>query len=182
MHVGDGAWVLVDSCGRTDAPSALEYLGILGVDPGEAVKLIVASHWHDDHIRGIAQMAAVCRKAKFCCSNVLCADEFLGVVHALENRHFAASSSGVREIYSVFSRLLRRIRYGEDRRGSSNSQGAVERTIGESGIRLQLTTEASAGCRSTTSSDRSAHAMAGRIAGSRVPSEGVHSRVTSVRA
>ena len=50
-------------------------------------------------------MAAVCRKAKFCCSNVLCADEFLGVVHALDNRHFAASSSGVREIYSVFSRL-----------------------------------------------------------------------------
>ena len=105
MHVGDGAWVLVDSCGRTDAPTALEYLEILGVDPGEAVKLIVASHWHDDHIRGIAQMAAVCRKAKFCCSNVLCADEFLGVVHALDNRHFAASSSGVREIYSVFSRL-----------------------------------------------------------------------------
>ena len=50
-------------------------------------------------------MAAVCRKPKFCCSNVLCADEFLGVVHALDNRHFAASSSGVREIYSVFCRL-----------------------------------------------------------------------------
>ena len=56
MHVGEGAWVLVDSCGRTDAPAALEYLKILGVDPGEAVKLIVASHWHDDHIRGIGQV------------------------------------------------------------------------------------------------------------------------------
>ena len=268
MHVGDGAWVLVDSCGRTDAPTALEYLEILGVDPGEAVKLIVASHWHDDHIRGIAQMAAVCRKAKFCCSNVLCADEFLGVVHALDNRHFAASSSGVREIYSVFSRLREvggvptwavanrrifvhglcriwalspsddafvdfmramspllpragqaetrvpsrspneiavalRIEVGDiavllgadlEQRGWSKILAyataktgvvrptrrgrAVERTIGESGIRLQRTP--APGGRSTTSSDRSAHAMAGRIAGSRVPSEGVF-RVISVR-
>ena len=59
MHVGEGAWVLVDSCGRANAPAALEYLGTLGVDPAEAVKLIVASHWHDDHVRGIEQMAAV---------------------------------------------------------------------------------------------------------------------------
>ena len=105
MHIGDGAWVLVDSCGRSDAPAALDYLKNLGIDPAEAVKFIVASHWHDDHIRGIAHMAKACRSATFCCANVLCANEFLAAVHALERRHFAASSSGVREIYSVFSRL-----------------------------------------------------------------------------
>ena len=105
MHIGEGAWVLVDSCGRADAPAALDYLETLGIDPAEAVKLVVASHWHDDHIRGIAHMAKACSTATFCCANVLCAEEFLAVVHALEHRHFAASSSGVREIYDVFSML-----------------------------------------------------------------------------
>ena len=105
MHIGEGAWVLVDSCGRADAPAALDYLETLGIDPAKAVKLIVASHWHDDHICGIAHMARACSTATFCCASVLCAEEFLAAVHALEHRHFAAFGSGVREIYDVFSRL-----------------------------------------------------------------------------
>ena len=32
MHIGEGAWVLVDSCGRADAPAALDYLETLGID------------------------------------------------------------------------------------------------------------------------------------------------------
>ena len=103
MHSGEGAWVLVDSCGRADAPAALDYLKSIGIDPAEAVKLVVASHWHDDHMRGMAHMAKVCGTATFCCASVLCAKEFLAVVHALEHRHFAAFGSGVREIYGVFS-------------------------------------------------------------------------------
>lgn len=105
MHIGGGSWVLVDSCGRADAPAALDYLGELGVDPAEAVKLVVASHWHDDHVRGMAAMASACRTATFCCASVLCTEEFLAAVHALEHRHFAAFGSGAREIYDVFSKL-----------------------------------------------------------------------------
>ena len=87
MHIGEGAWVLVDSCGRADAPAALDYLETLGIDPAKAVKLIVASHWHDDHICGIAHMARACSTATFCCASVLCAEEFLAAFHALEHRH-----------------------------------------------------------------------------------------------
>ena len=104
MHVGAGVWVLVDSCGRADAPAALEYLASVGVDPAEAVELIVASHWHDDHIRGMAHLAHTCTGATFCCSTAFCTDEFLEVF-ALEEHHFAAFGSGVREIFDVFSRL-----------------------------------------------------------------------------
>ena len=104
MHVGDGAWVLVDSCGRADAPAALHYLGTLGIDPADAVKLIVATHWHDDHIRGIAHMASICNTASFCCAAALRAEEFLAAIHELEHRHFAAFGSGVQEIYKLFSR------------------------------------------------------------------------------
>ena len=105
LHVGDGAWILVDSCGRADAPAALAYLRALGLNPASVVVLIVATHWHDDHIRGIAQMVEVCTNAAFCCSSVLCQEEFLTAVRALDRRHFASFGSGLREIHGTFSRL-----------------------------------------------------------------------------
>lgn len=105
MHVGDGAWVLVDSCGRSDDPAALNYLRAIGVDPSQAVTMIVATHWHDDHIRGLARMVQVCAKASFCCAIALCTEEFLAMVYALEGRHYASSVSGIREIHRVFSVL-----------------------------------------------------------------------------
>ena len=59
-------WVVVDPCVDEDrAPKALSYLEALGVDPGEAVVLIVATHWHDDHICGMGQLVEACSKALF---------------------------------------------------------------------------------------------------------------------
>ena len=105
LHIGQGSWVLVDSGGRSDSPIALNYLQNIGVDPSRAVAMIVATHWHDDHIRGIAHMVQICASATFCCAGVLCDREFLSVVDALEGRHHAAFGSGLREIHRVFSRL-----------------------------------------------------------------------------
>ena len=103
VHIGDGAWVIVDSCINQDGnPQALEYLERIGVDPAHAVKLIVATHWHDDHIRGMAQIVEVCRSAQFCCSGALGETEFLQAMRGLEGQHFSGSGSGVREIHRVF--------------------------------------------------------------------------------
>ena len=106
LHLGYGRWVIVDSCINSEGqPRALAYLESLGVNPAQAVDLIVATHWHDDHIRGMARLVEVCSKAKFCCAHALLDKEFLAAVGALEGRDLSVEGSGVREIHSVFAQL-----------------------------------------------------------------------------
>ena len=106
LHIGSGGWVIVDSCINAEGkPRALEYLESIGVNPAQVVDLVVATHWHDDHIRGMARLVEVCSKAKFCCANALLNNEFLAAVGALEGRHLSADGSGVREIHRVFTGL-----------------------------------------------------------------------------
>ena len=106
LHVGNGAWAVVDSCFDPDGrPGALRYLESIGLEPAQSVALIVATHWHDDHIRGMARLVELCPDAQFCCASALCDEEFLTLVGALEGRHFSATGSGLREIHGVFSQL-----------------------------------------------------------------------------
>ena len=106
LHLGDGSWVVVDSCiNPAGEPRALQYLTELGVDPARSVRLVVATHWHDDHIRGMAKLVNACSNAVFCCASVLCQQEFLAVVGSFGPNRVPGASSGVRELYDVFSRL-----------------------------------------------------------------------------
>lgn len=108
LHVGNGVWVLVDSCVTPNGiPKALEYLESLDLNPEHAVAMIVATHWHDDHIRGMAHLVEVCNMAAFCCASVFCEKEFLTLVGALADRHLFTVGSGVNEMYRVFSHLRR---------------------------------------------------------------------------
>ena len=106
IHIGDGSWIIVDSCINTEGkPRALEYLDSIGVNAGQEVDLVVATHWHDDHIRGMATLVEVCTNAHFCCANTLLNEEFLAAIDALESRHLTVEGSGVREIYRVLKSL-----------------------------------------------------------------------------
>ena len=106
LHIGDGTWVLVDSCiDPSGEPRALRYLTDLGVDPARDVRLVVATHWHDDHIRGMAKLITACSNAVFCCASVLCRQEFLALVGTYGPHRVPGANSGVRELYEVFSKL-----------------------------------------------------------------------------
>ena len=88
LHLGYGSWVIVDSCINTEGrPRALEYLDSIGVNAGQQVDLVVATHWHDDHIRGMETLVEVCNRADFCCANTLLNKEILAAIDALEARH-----------------------------------------------------------------------------------------------
>lgn len=82
MHLGDGEWMIVDSCldQGTGRPAALDYLAELGVDVAVAVKTVVVTHWHDDHIQGAAEVLRAARSATFWCSAALRNDEFFAMV------------------------------------------------------------------------------------------------------
>lgn len=76
VHLGCGEWMIVDACRqRGKPPAALKWLDDLGVDVATAVKLVVATHWHDDHVRGLAETLRACDGASFVCSSVLLSGE-----------------------------------------------------------------------------------------------------------
>ena len=58
IHLGLGEWLVVDSCVNQYAGGtpALDYLQTIGVDIAHAVVIVTASHWHDDHIRGLSAL------------------------------------------------------------------------------------------------------------------------------
>ncbi|GAB2816842.1 hypothetical protein GCM10027073_55760 [Streptomyces chlorus] len=78
VHLGNSEWMIVDSCVRPQesTPVALEYLEKLGVDVGSRVSMVVASHWHDDHVKGISEIFERARAAKFFAASALSGDEF----------------------------------------------------------------------------------------------------------
>lgn len=79
IHLGNQNWIIVDSCidPETKSPLALEYLKEIGVDVESQVKLIICTHWHDDHILGLSKVLEVCKESKFSFAKTLDKDKFL---------------------------------------------------------------------------------------------------------
>jgi Metallo-beta-lactamase superfamily len=104
VHVGDGDWIIVDSCLAEDnAARPLEYLESLGVRPERDVVLVVATHWHDDHIGGMANVVRRCKKAKFAVSAAFTKHDFNAVVELVEPA--MSLRSGVREFWEIWGYL-----------------------------------------------------------------------------
>ena len=79
IHMGFNNWIVVDSCidPYTKNNLPIEYLENLGVQIEEDVKLIICTHWHDDHIQGISKLLERSSNAKFCMGHVSDRKKFL---------------------------------------------------------------------------------------------------------
>lgn len=68
IHLGNNNWIVIDSCQdpTTKECLPLNYLKNIGVNVQNDIKLIICTHWHDDHIRGISKVLEECINAKFC--------------------------------------------------------------------------------------------------------------------
>ncbi len=99
-HLGEGVWLLVDSCidPNSKIPASETYLEQIGVD-AEQVRAIVASHWHDDHVRGISRLAARYPKADFVVSAVFNNKEAGAFLAAYSGASSAGLSRGAKELF-----------------------------------------------------------------------------------
>lgn len=68
IHLADNHWIVVDSCidPTSKASLPMQYLRDKGVDLSKDVKLIICTHWHNDHILGLYELFEACTSAEFC--------------------------------------------------------------------------------------------------------------------
>jgi hypothetical protein len=107
VHLGEGQWMIVDSCKdqRSREQPALRYLDDIGVDPGASVRVVVGTHWHRDHVRGLTEVVGRCVNSDFWTSEALTSREALvltGKIAATE----LTNQSPLRELHGVLERLL----------------------------------------------------------------------------
>ncbi len=117
LHIGGGHWIIVDSCRSStdDRPAALAYLESIDVDVSKAVRLVVASHWHGDHIDGLGTIFEQCKEAKFVCSIALNSDELLEIHQSYKKHPPSMNKHGLEDLGQIISTLRTRSpapRYG----------------------------------------------------------------------
>lgn len=104
VHLGAGRWIVVDSCRdqRSGAVAALQYLRGIGVDLATDVRAVVATHAHDDHFAGIADIVEACPVAIIVTSQALITREFLALVVAEHEIAGVTNTSSYREYRRIF--------------------------------------------------------------------------------
>lgn len=110
IHLGWNDWLIVDSCRdqRSRVNPVLQYLDRIGVNPAEAVKLVVASHAHDDHIAGLSEIVERCESSGFVCPVALTDDQFFALLEADEELSPVTRHSSYAEFRKITDILERR--------------------------------------------------------------------------
>ncbi len=112
VHLGDNNWMIVDSCLNpvTRKPIAIEYLEHIGVNPRTAIKILIISHWHADHIKGVSEIAKICPDTIICYSLALLKKEFLTLVDLFSGKNALTDrkTSATREMANLIDVLQNR--------------------------------------------------------------------------
>lgn len=111
LHACDNKWIIIDSCINplTKKIAPIEYLESVGVDVANQVKLLVISHWHDDHIKGFSQIYQSCINAKLSLSQAMHQKEFFRFVNVVHQRPiYSYAGKSTDEIKQILDTLLKR--------------------------------------------------------------------------
>src|SRR5215831_9622012 len=103
VHAGRGQWICVDSAKYQDRPWALYYLRQMDLDPAKNIRLIVASHWHSDHVDRLSDVVSECRNATFACSRALRTDEFKRIIARYLLEDTDKIKAPLKEMQSIFN-------------------------------------------------------------------------------
>jgi hypothetical protein len=99
VHIGDNKWIIIDSClNDNKEPAALAHLRSIDVDPATNVSLVLVTHWHDDHTKGLYETLNACSGAEFAMSAALTTQEFLAYLIAHDRQPEMSIGRGGTEI------------------------------------------------------------------------------------
>lgn len=107
VHYGNEKWFVVDSCKftRNGRSIPLAFLEHLKVDVASAVKLVLITHWHDDHIRGAAELVANCKGAMVAVPASFGRSSFATFLAAFEDPLSGSHGTGVDEISEIMKAI-----------------------------------------------------------------------------
>ena len=110
IHIGNGAWIAIDSCedSQTKQSVPLHYIKSLGCNPETAIRFIVASHWHDDHVRGLHELLLASNNANFSCASVLTEKEFLALAKIYDDPT-SKVAKGPKELHNCIQTIQERV-------------------------------------------------------------------------
>ncbi len=110
MHLGDGRWTVVDCCldPSSKQPAPLQYLSSIGADLEQSIQLVIATHWHDDHIDGLSIVFKSAVEAAFVCTGAIQQPILDEMLTAWTGSRFLPGGSGVDELRRILTELKNR--------------------------------------------------------------------------
>lgn len=104
VQFDDGSVLTIDSCGREGKNYTIDNMNRLGID-FSAVKYNIITHFHDDHIKGVADLIAACPGSKVVIPDAWTKDVFRYFVASQSEEVNLSAVSVTREIERVFDFL-----------------------------------------------------------------------------
>ena len=105
VHLGDRNWIVVDSLMSGEKSVPLIYFDHIGVKVDKEVKLVLASHWHDDHIKGLADVVDVAASASCSFPAAFLQDKFLKFASYFAPVPLSRATSGVKEMGRILEAM-----------------------------------------------------------------------------
>ena len=130
VHLGNRNWIVLDSCIHEGAPIAIEYLQALGLDPARSIKAVIATHWHDDHYKGVSQILAAAPAAHIWIATVLTDLEFLRFVTRTRKNKTTVAGHKLDEFSKIIDEIRRRHESRQINFGYASARSSIFRLDG----------------------------------------------------